>query len=129
VKSSNSEPDEAQRIMTLNKSLDIVLEGTKTMMDAFASKLKTPTYVLYSIFILIPLALVALIPAVSIVGVRMDTVTLVIIYDIGLPLFTFFYRSIFYCSVLPLFHLQTYQPDILNFLILARQGKTLFLSH
>ncbi|MCX9082822.1 MAG: hypothetical protein OIN83_11570 [Candidatus Methanoperedens sp.] len=93
VKSSNSEPDEAQRIMTLNKSLDIVLEGTKTMMDAFAAKLKTPTYVLYSIFILIPLALVALIPAVSIVGVRMDTVTLVIIYDIGLPLFTFFYSE------------------------------------
>lgn len=93
VKSSNSEPDEAQRIMTLNKSLDIVLEGTKTMMDAFAAKLKTPTYVLYSIFILIPLALVALIPAVSIVGVRMDTVTLVIIYDIGLPFFTFFYSE------------------------------------
>ncbi len=93
VKSSTSEPDEAQRIMTLNKSLDIVLEGTKTMMDAFAAKLKTPTYVLYSIFILIPLALVALIPAVSIVGVRMDTVTLVLIYDIGLPLFTFFYSE------------------------------------
>lgn len=93
VKSSNSEPDEAQRIMTLNKSLDIVLEGTKTLMDAFAAKLKTPTYVLYSIFILIPLALVALIPAVSIVGVRMDTVTLVIIYDIGLPLFTLLYSE------------------------------------
>lgn len=93
VKSSTSEPDEAQRIMTLNKSLDIVLDGTKNMMEAFAAKLKTPTYVLYSIFILIPLALVALIPAVSIVGVRMDTVTLVLIYDILLPLFTFFYSE------------------------------------
>jgi Flp pilus assembly protein TadB len=93
VKSSTSEPDEAQRIMTLNKSLDIVLEGTKTMMDAFAAKLKTPTYVLYSIFILIPLALVALIPAVSIVGVRIDTFTLILIYNIGLPLFTFFYSE------------------------------------
>ncbi|MDL5502821.1 MAG: hypothetical protein QSU88_06350, partial [Candidatus Methanoperedens sp.] len=47
----------------------------------------------YSIFILIPLALVALIPAVSIVGVRMDTVTLVLIYNIGLPLFTFLYSE------------------------------------
>ena len=93
VKSSTSEPDEAQRIMTLNKSLDIVLEGTRTMMDAFAAKLKTPTYVLYSIFILIPLALVALLPAVSIVGVRMDTVTLVLIYNIGLPLVTFLYSE------------------------------------
>lgn len=93
VKSSTNEPDEAQRVITLNKSLDIVLDGTKTMMDGFAAKLKTPTYVLYSIFILIPLALVALIPAVSIVGVRIDTITLVLIYDIVLPLFTFLYSE------------------------------------
>ncbi|MDD5617337.1 MAG: hypothetical protein PHH85_14165 [Candidatus Methanoperedens sp.] len=93
VKSSVNEADEAQRIITLNKSLDIVLEGTKTMMDSFSARLRTPTYVLYSIFILIPLALVALIPAVSIVGVRIDTVTLVLIYDIVLPLATFFYSE------------------------------------
>jgi len=42
---------------------------------------------------LIPLALVALIPAVSIVGVRIDTLTLILIYNIGLPLFTFFYSE------------------------------------
>ncbi len=93
VKSSVNEPDEAQRIITLNKSLDIVLDGTKTMMDSFSARLRTPTYVLYSIFILIPLALVALIPAVSIVGVRIDTVTLVLLYDIILPLATFFYSE------------------------------------
>ena len=93
VKSSVNEPDEAQRIMTLNKSLDIVLEGTKTMMDGFAAKLKTPTYVLYSIFILIPLALVALVPAVTIVGVRIDTLTLFLVYDILLPLVTFLYSE------------------------------------
>jgi hypothetical protein len=46
VKSSVNEPDEAQRIITLNKSLDIVLEGTKTMMDSFSARLRTPTYVL-----------------------------------------------------------------------------------
>lgn len=93
VKSSINEPDEAQRIIALNKSLDIVLEGTKTMMDSFSARLRTPTYILYSIFILIPLALVALIPAVSIVGVRIDTVTLVLIYNIVLPLATFFYSE------------------------------------
>lgn len=93
VKSSVNEPDEAQRLITLNKSLDIVLDGTKTMMDSFSARLRTPTYVLYSIFILIPLALVALIPAVSIVGVRIDTVTLVLLYDFVLPLATFFYSE------------------------------------
>jgi len=93
VKSSTNEPDEAQRVMTLNKSLDIVLEGTRHMMEGFAARLKTPTYVLYSIFILIPLALVALLPAVSIVGVRIDAVTLVLFYDLVLPLATFAYAE------------------------------------
>ncbi len=93
VRSSTNEPDEAQRIMTLNKSLDIVLDGTKTMMDGFAAKLKTPTYVLYSIFILIPLALVALLPAVGIVGVRLDALILILTYDIILPLATFLYSE------------------------------------
>jgi Flp pilus assembly protein TadB len=93
VKSSTNEPDEAQRVMTLNKSLDIVLEGTRYMMEGFAARLKTPTYVLYSIFILIPLALVALLPAVSIVGVRIDAVTLILLYDLVLPLATFTYAE------------------------------------
>lgn len=93
VKSSTNEPDEAQRVMTLNKSLDIVLEGTRHTMEGFAARLKTPTYVLYSIFILIPLALVALLPAVSIVGVRIDAVTLILLYDLILPLATFAYAE------------------------------------
>jgi hypothetical protein len=93
VKSSTSEPDEAQRLMTLNRSLDIVLEGTKTTMEGFAARLKTPTYVLYSIFILIPLALVALLPAVGIVGIRIDTFTLIFIYNVLLPIATFFYSE------------------------------------
>ncbi|MGP8329111.1 MAG: hypothetical protein ACT6FF_02170 [Methanosarcinaceae archaeon] len=89
IKSSTSEPDDAQRIITLNRSLDIVLDGTKVLMDGFAAKLKIPTYVLYSIFILIPLALVALLPAVAVVGLRFNILTLVIVYDIVLPLLTF----------------------------------------
>lgn len=54
IKSSTAEPDEAQRIITLNRALDISLEGTENLMDSFAVKLKAPSYVLYSIFILIP---------------------------------------------------------------------------
>ncbi|MBP1909341.1 hypothetical protein [Methanolobus bombayensis] len=93
IKSSTSEPDEAQRIITLNRSLDLVLESTKNLMDSFASKLKTPTYVLYSVFILIPLALVALMPAITVVGIRFGIGTLVIVYDVILPLFTFAYAE------------------------------------
>jgi len=93
IKSSTSEPDDAQRIITLNRALDIVLDGTKVLMDGFAARLKTPTYVLYSIFILIPLALVALLPAVTVVGLRFNILTLVIVYDIVLPLLTFVYAE------------------------------------
>jgi len=88
------------------------------MMDAFAAKLKTPTYVLYSIFILIPLALVALIPAVSIVGVRTDTLTLCMDLWHRMALFTFFIRNTFLlqrpCHI---FTHRTYQiehPDLQN---------------
>ena len=93
IKSSTSEPDEAQRVITLNRSLDLVLESTRNLMDSFASKLKTPTYVLYSIFILIPLALVALMPAITVVGIRFGIGTLVIVYDVVLPLLTFAYAE------------------------------------
>jgi hypothetical protein len=93
VKSSTNEPDEAQRVITLNKSLDIVLEGTRKMMEGFAARLKTPTYILYSIFILIPLALVALLPALTIVGVHIEPVILILIYDLILPIITFAYAQ------------------------------------
>ncbi len=93
IKSSTSEPDEAQRIITLNRALDIVLENTKKLMENFASRLKSPTYVLYSIFILIPLALVALMPAITVVGIRFGIGTLVILYNIALPLATFAYAE------------------------------------
>jgi len=85
IKSSTSEPDEAQRIITLNRALDISLEGTESLMESFAAKLKTPSYVLYSIFILIPLALVALLPAVTVVGMKPKTMDLVLLYDLIFP--------------------------------------------
>ncbi len=93
VKSSTSEPDEAQRIITLNRALDIVLESTKRLMETFASKLKNPTYILYSVFILIRLALVALMPAITVVGIRFGIGTLVALYNIILPLLTFGYAE------------------------------------
>ena len=85
IKSSTAEPDEAQRIITLNRALDISLEGTESLMDSFAAKLKTPSYILYSIFILIPLALVALLPAVTVVGMKPETMDLVLLYDLDFP--------------------------------------------
>lgn len=85
IKSSTAEPDEAQRVITLNRALDISLEGTENLMEAFAEKLKTPSYILYSIFILIPLALVALLPAVTVVGMKPEITDLVLLYVLIFP--------------------------------------------
>lgn len=93
IKSSTAEPDEAQRVITLNRALDISLEGTENLMEAFAEKLKTPSYILYSIFILIPLALVALLPAVTVVGMKPKTSDLVLLYDFVFPLLAAVYSE------------------------------------
>lgn len=93
IRSSMSETDPAQRTLTLNRSLDIILDGTRNLMEGYAAKLKLPTYVLYSIFILIPLALVALLPAMAVVGIRITSTNLVLMYDIVLPLITFMYAE------------------------------------
>jgi Flp pilus assembly protein TadB len=93
IKSSTSEPDDAQRIITLNRSLDVVLEGTKSVMDAFAARLHQPTVILFSIFVMIPLALVAMLPAVTVVGIRPERMHVVLLYNILLPAATFFYAQ------------------------------------
>jgi len=93
IKSSTAEPDEAQRVITLNRALDISLEGTESLMESFAAKLKTPSYVLYSIFILIPLALVALLPAVTVVGMKPEITDLVLLYDFVFPVLAAVYSE------------------------------------
>lgn len=93
IKSSTAEPDEAQRVITLNRALDISLEGTESLMDSFAAKLKAPSYILYSIFILIPLALVALLPAVTVVGMKPEITDLVLLYDFVFPALAILYSE------------------------------------
>ena len=62
-------------------------------MESFAAKLKTPSYVLHSIFILIPLALVALLPAVTVVGMKPETMDLVLLYDLTFPILVAVYSE------------------------------------
>jgi Flp pilus assembly protein TadB len=93
IKSSTAEPDDAQRVITLNRALDISLEGTERLMESFAAKLKTPSYILYSIFILIPLALVALLPAVTVVGMKPEITDLVLLYDFVFPALAILYSE------------------------------------
>ena len=91
IRSSIHEREEASRIITLNRALDVALDGTKEMMSKFANKLHQPTMVIYSIGIMIPLALVAMLPAAGLVGMQITIFQVFFMYDVILPLFIFFY--------------------------------------
>jgi hypothetical protein len=89
--SSIQEREEASRIITLDRSLDVSLEGTKETMNQFVNRLHQPTVMLYSIGIMIPLSLVAMLPAAGLVGVKITIVQVFLLYDVLLPLFVFVY--------------------------------------
>jgi len=91
IRSSIHEREEASRIITLNRALDVALDGTKDMMNKFANKLHQPTMVIYSIGIMIPLAVVAMLPATGLVGLKITIIQVFFLYDVILPVFIFFY--------------------------------------
>ena len=91
IRSSVDEPDEAQRMMTLNKALDVGLEGTRDMMRSFADQLHQPTMIIYSIGIMIPLSIIAMLPAAGLIGLHITIFQVFFIYDVFLPIILFFY--------------------------------------
>lgn len=91
IRSSVDEPDEAQRMMTLNKALDVGLEGTRDMMRTFAEKLHQPTMIIYSLGIMIPLSIIAMLPAAALIGLHITIFQVFFLYDLLLPLVLFIY--------------------------------------
>jgi len=91
IRSSIHERDDASRVVTLDRALDVSLEGTKETMNQFANRLHQPTVILYSVGIMIPLSLVAMLPAAELVGMRITIAHVFLLYDILLPLFVFLY--------------------------------------
>lgn len=91
IKSSTCERDEAMRTISLNRALEVVLLGTKSLMSDFSARLHAPTLILYSIFVMVPLALVAMLPAAAVVGIRANPVELFLLYDLLFPLVTLVY--------------------------------------
>jgi len=91
IRSSVQERNESSRVVTLDRALDVALEGTKDMMNQFANRLHQPTMVIYSIGIMIPLSLVAMLPAAGLIGMKITIIQVFFLYDVILPLFVFFY--------------------------------------
>ena len=117
IRSSIQESDEAQRVVTLDRALDVGLDGTRELMNDFASKLHQPTMFIYSIGIMIPLSLIAMLPAAGLVGMKITIFQIFFVYDILLPLILFLYTrkillsrpATFNPPVIPSDH-----PDLVN---------------
>jgi len=115
LRSSIQERDEASRIITLDRALDVSLEGTKEMMNQFANRLHQPTVILYSVGIMIPLSLVAMLPAAGLVGMKITITQVFLIYDTLLPLLVFLYIRKILLSRPAAFHpsnIQSNHPEV-----------------
>jgi len=127
IRSSIQESDEAQRTITLNRALDVALDGTRDLMNQFASKLHQPTMFIYSVGIMIPLSIIAMLPAAGLVGMKITIFQVFFLYDIFLPLVILLYtRKIllsrpvtFSPPIIPSTH-----PDLIN----INKNKRLTLS-
>lgn len=77
------------RTRLLDRALTVVLEGTRKQMEQFAATVRTPVTALYAFGVLLPTALVALLPAGSAVGIAVTPLTVIAVYDILLPAILF----------------------------------------
>ncbi|MEF8885199.1 MAG: type II secretion system protein [Haloarculaceae archaeon] len=75
-----------QRARALDSALAVTLDGTRETMAEFAASVRGPATALYAFGVLLPLALVALLPAAGAVGVDVPLIAVVVGYDILLPL-------------------------------------------
>ena len=73
------------RERTLDRSLSTVLDGTRSEMADFAGRIRRPVTALYAFGVLLPTALVALLPAAGAAGIGVTIATVVVFYDVLLP--------------------------------------------
>jgi hypothetical protein len=80
-----AEAPAGERGRTLDRAMDAILDGTRDRMAAFAERVRGPTTALYAFGILLPLALVAILPAARVAGLPLSVTVLVVVYDLLLP--------------------------------------------
>ncbi|MFC4358753.1 type II secretion system protein [Halobium salinum] len=74
-----------ERARTLDRALDTVLEGTREELAAFAGRVRGPATGLYAFGVLLPLALVGVVPAAGVAGIGVTPLAFVLVYDLLLP--------------------------------------------
>jgi len=74
-----------ERGRTLDRALDAVLTGTRDRMASFVAEVRGPATAIYAFGVLLPLALVAVLPAGRAAGLPVTAGVLVVVYDLLLP--------------------------------------------
>lgn len=82
---SAADASPGERGRTLDRAMDAILDGTRDKMATFAERVRGPTTGLYAFGVLLPLALVAVLPAARIAGLGLSVPALVVVYDLLLP--------------------------------------------
>ncbi|MFH5797880.1 type II secretion system protein [Haladaptatus sp. CMAA 1911] len=80
-----SEAPPEERTRTLDRALTAILDGTRERMAEFVGEIRGPATALYAFGVLLPLALVAVLPAARTAGLPMSPAALVVTYDFVLP--------------------------------------------
>ncbi len=86
VRSSVDEGAIENRDRTLDRALHLSLQGARNRMRSFASSIYLPTLMIYSLGVLLPLVLVAILPVLSVIDISIGLGHLIFIYCILLPL-------------------------------------------
>lgn len=74
------------RARTLDRAVDVVLDETRRSMQDFAAGIRGPVTALYAFGVLLPTALVALLPAARAAGLAIAPPVVAAVYDVGLPI-------------------------------------------
>ena len=75
-----------RRGAVLDRALDAVLDGVRTQTQAYATSITGPATALYAFGVLLPTALVALLPAARTAGLAVTPLSVALVYDVGVPL-------------------------------------------
>ncbi len=89
IRSSVDERTKDNRMRTLGRALELVLQGARERMQNFASSIYLPTLVIYSMGVLLPLVFVVILPVLSVIDIHVGLVHVLVLYCFLLPLIVY----------------------------------------
>jgi len=91
IESSLFEPDNARRIITLEKALQVILDGVYDKMLKFTHDVRAPLFNVYMLAVVLPVLGIALLPLASaLIGDYLKWYHVVIFYNLVIPFIAFF---------------------------------------